>query len=293
MKHLLNGFILLSFILLSSCAAQKTVSPDLKSANAKLLELAAKLDEKAGDKLSEGNIDEGDAQLIKDKIEVIKQRATLRQNDINQAESFQKNVFTRIANNGNMRSVENRLVGSMNDLLKDAREYEIINQALDLSSLFHFEKTAFFSPGKYLVPYEIRTQAKEVFMPIVDTIIGFANRYPENKFSAKIVTFGYADETPTPVGSELYNDMCMRLKMDVLSPYQINSYISFLRAKDIADVISEALDENQDRIVAPENVQISILKEGRSTELPDGEKEYNEKDENRRVVKVYWNILPE
>ncbi len=293
MKNLQFGFISLSIIFLSSCVAHKNIDAKLRTANAKLLAISEELDNKTGEKLLEGNIADSDAELIKEKITTIKERATQREQAINQIDFFQKNVYTRIANNGNLRSVENRLAGSMAEVLKDAKEYEIINEALDLSNLFHFKKSAFFSPGKYLVPYDIRPMAKEVFMPIVDTIISFANRYPDNKFNAKIVTYGYADESPTPKGSELYNDMCMRLKMDDLSPNQINSYLSFLRAQDIADVISQNLDENQDRFIAPKNIKIVILKEGRSTELPDGLQEYEVKDENRRVVKVYWNMLPQ
>lgn len=168
-----------------------------------------------------------------------------------------------------------------------------LNDALKVTSHFTKNKKVFFAKGKYLIPYKYKPKAFEVYSPIFDTIAHIANANPMLDFEVYFKIDGYSDANSTPRGSELFNDMVQRIGTDDLNADEINTYISYLRAYDIAEVLTKLGRKKRRLITNKERVDFIFKPKGFGTNIPEHLADKSEPADNlRRVVLVSWYILP-
>lgn len=189
-------------------------------------------------------------------------------------------------------------VTSLEDFYKkrNVRLYKVhvINKAIDISDKNQFELGAFFGPGKYIIPNESYPQAITVFSPIIDSVIKFVNMYDSLPGTATIVINGYADGTGFGKGSELEKVLLGYLNAETAPKEELNRAVSELRAKQIVNLFTENVLVNKWKIFNnPQNISMDFFGYGQGETFPTKSiNDYIANDPRRRIVLIYWIVLP-
>lgn len=152
-----------------------------------------------------------------------------------------------------------------------------------------YNKASFYPDGVYTMPEDKRRIALDVFSPILDSIL--RENTKSKKLHAEIVVFGFTDESPVDFQSKNYLAMCTLLKKENISIEEYNNHLSYLRAKDVGDMLTTLMAVNTDRLIRYEEALVDFIVEGRGIEYPDASREYELQDDKRKIVKVYWKIF--
>jgi Icc-related predicted phosphoesterase len=171
--------------------------------------------------------------------------------------------------------------------------FDMIEEGLQKSTKTLFSLAAFFGPGGYAIPTEKSEKARVYFSPVIDSLIQFSNKYAEAPRTATILVNGYADATQISKGSKLYNELGASLQIDEPTKAQLNTRLSALRAEELSKLFTKTIKEKSSNIVAPSKITFENIEVGRGEQLPDASiKNYKANDERRRIVIVYWSVLP-
>jgi Icc-related predicted phosphoesterase len=171
--------------------------------------------------------------------------------------------------------------------------FDMIEEGLQKSTKTLFSLAAFFGPGGYAIPTEKSEKARIYFSPVIDSLIKFSNKYAEAPRTATILVNGYADASQIAKGSKLYNELAIYLKNENPTKEQLNVGLSALRAEELSKLFTRTIKEKSGDIVAPAKVTFENIEVGRGEQLPDAKiKNYKANDERRRIVIVYWSVLP-
>jgi hypothetical protein len=171
--------------------------------------------------------------------------------------------------------------------------FDMIEEGLQKSTKTLFSLAAFFGPGGYAIPLEKSEKARIYFSPVIDSLIKFSNKYAEIPRTATILVNGYADATQISVGSKLYKEMAKYLKVDAPTKAQLNVGLSALRAEELSNLFTKTIKEKSSEFVALPKITFENIEAGRGEQLPDSNiKNYKANDERRRIVIVYWSVLP-
>jgi hypothetical protein len=171
--------------------------------------------------------------------------------------------------------------------------FDMIEEGLQKSTKTLFSLAAFFGPGGYAIPAEKSEKARIYFSPVIDSLIKFSNKYAEAPRTATILINGYADASQISKGSKLYNELGAYLKNESPSKEQLNVGLSALRAEELSKLFTRTIKEKSVNIVAPLKITFANIEVGRGEQLPDPKiKNYKVNDERRRIVIVFWSVLP-
>jgi Icc-related predicted phosphoesterase len=171
--------------------------------------------------------------------------------------------------------------------------FDMIEEGLQKSTKTLFSLAAFFGPGGYAIPAEKSEKARVYFSPVIDSLIKFSNKYAEAPRTATILVNGYADATQISKGSKLYNELGTSLKIEEPTKAQLNTRLSALRAEELSKLFTKTIKDKSSNIVAPSKITFENIEVGRGEQLPDASiKNYKANDERRRIVIVYWSVLP-
>jgi Icc-related predicted phosphoesterase len=171
--------------------------------------------------------------------------------------------------------------------------FDMIEEGLQKSTKTLFSLAAFFGPGGYAIPAEKSEKARIYFSPVIDSLITFSNKYAQAPRTATILVNGYADATQISKGSKLYNELGASLQIDEPTKAQLNTRLSALRAEELSKLFTKTIKEKSNDIVAPSKITFENIEVGRGEQLPDATiKNYKDNDERRRIVIVYWSVLP-
>ncbi len=171
--------------------------------------------------------------------------------------------------------------------------FDMIEEGLQKSTKTLFSLAAFFGSGGYAIPAEKSEKARVYFSPVIDSLINFSNKYAEAPRTATILVNGYADATQISKGSKLYNELAASLNIQEPSKAQLNTRLSALRAEELSILFTKTIKEKSSNIVAPSKITFENIEVGRGEQLPDPAiKNYKANDERRRIVIVYWSVLP-
>jgi hypothetical protein len=171
--------------------------------------------------------------------------------------------------------------------------FDMIEEGLQKSTKTLFSLAAFFGPGGYAIPAEKSEKARVYFSPVIDSLIKFSNKYAEAPRTATILVNGYADATQISKGSKLYNELGTSMNIDGPTKAQLNTRLSALRAEELSKLFTKTIKEKSSSIVAPSKITFANIEVGRGEQLPDATiKNYKANDERRRIVIVYWSVLP-
>lgn len=283
-------FILSLFCSLSVLAsASYNATDSLMLKNADIITRSKQLITQAEIALITNKVDSSFTFALIKGLTTIMQEAVVRGSELRDVQNLQEKR-TSIINQRRMRAFRNENALKTHQYKIDTAYTYCAASAriLGMIDAFSKNKKAYFAPGKYIIPYNLRPIAKKVYSPIVDSMEALVLAYPQLSFDGMLRTTGYSDASPTPKGSMLYRDMVQRMKFEPLETEEINQYLSYLRSYDVADILKEMTKEN--RVLR--NVDIHIDRQGKGSALPDLKNKYSERDERRRSVRVYWHILP-
>lgn len=170
---------------------------------------------------------------------------------------------------------------------------EVMNSLYQLPTLKVFETAAFFPTGEYTIPNQYKERIKNDFRPIFKEIVDFSNRYGSVKLAAILNTQGYADAQDFNRQSAIVKTLSERLGNPEPSRADLNLMLSQLRAKSLGDYMEEMLQEYR-KSVSDANIDVVDLKwEGKGETLPNESiTDYKTNDPRRRIVVIFWNVLP-
>ncbi len=173
-----------------------------------------------------------------------------------------------------------------------AYTFKMLEESMKKSTKTLFNLAAFFGPGGYSIPEDKKDKAKAYFSPLVDSLIKFSNAYAQLPRTATVVVNGYADATQITKGSPLYKEITKQLKISEPTKQQLNIALSTLRAEKLSELFSKIIKEKSNSFIALPKILFENIEVGRGEELPDPTIKYKDNDERRRIVAVFWSVLP-
>jgi disulfide oxidoreductase YuzD len=187
------------------------------------------------------------------------------------------------------------LVDSVVNKNAAVREYtlQMIEDGLSKPTKKLFNLAAFFGPGGYIIPKDKYPIAREYFLPIVDSLLKFSNNYPALLRTASIMIEGYADATKISANTPLYKTLAAFMHRKAPSKQELNTGLSALRAIEIRQFLDMLIKEKTAAFISIDKVTFFNFESGMGEILPDPDiKNYTVNDERRRIVLIYWSVLP-
>jgi hypothetical protein len=176
-----------------------------------------------------------------------------------------------------------------------SREYvfNMIDEGLSISKPNLFSLAAFFGPGGYSIPKSKYEIAKKYFSPIIDSLVKFSNKYATVMRTATIKVNGYADGNRIGNTTKLYDTLSVFLNKQNPSKQELNTALSSLRAQDISNFLTKILKERFPDFQLINKVVFEVIESGEGEKYPDPNiKDYKVNDERRRIVILFWNVIP-
>jgi hypothetical protein len=194
-------------------------------------------------------------------------------------------------------ALKDRLALSKNLNVTVKRNYEnvkILGEILNQNTYIRYKAGAIFIQGQYTINDENWKAAFNTFVPIIDSIIGFATRHPSKKFNASIAILGFSDPTAIASDGPLYDDLLKRVGKATATSAELNIVLSQLRAEAVAKVFDDISILKFCKSGLFSNIALTIYPIGRGEELPDPSLQNAPiDDERRRAVIAYWSLLPQ
>jgi hypothetical protein len=175
------------------------------------------------------------------------------------------------------------------------RRFTMINESLDIivNQQHMFDLAAFFGPGKYDIPSEKKDIAEKLFSPLVDSLVEFYNKYADVEKKAPLVILGYADGSGFNPESDIYKSIMERLKDSSVTKEKMNQQLSEWRAVSIGDLMEFSIDKKIPNYKNIKAIEFLFVEKGKGEEYPSKlVTDYKVDDDRRRVVLLFWNILP-
>ena len=170
----------------------------------------------------------------------------------------------------------------------------MINENIDISDKKLYEMAAFFGPGVYTIPQEKQEMAQSLFAPLIDSLIAFANRYDSIPSSGTLVVNGFADAMDIAPESELYQVLMAHLNKTSAEKAELNTALSGLRATEISNLVENIIQQKAAAFKSSGKIQFHFYGYGQGETLPTKTiKDYTDDDDRRRIVLIYWNVLPD
>lgn len=201
-------------------------------------------------------------------------------------------LLSRLEEHKQIRSIEEKSRNFVEEYEADRKIAMAIRDVLNLSALFDYKKLAYFAPTQYLIPDSIRPKARKVYSPITDTMLAISRRYPDINWRMNVICTGYSDDMQTPKSSPLYKEMCKRVGVLELNQSQINRAMAFQRGRDLTKLMEELFTDYVLQLPRNKSVEFVTINDDKQVGYPFKNRTYQKIDENRRVVKVYWYMLP-
>ena len=174
------------------------------------------------------------------------------------------------------------------------KRFKMLNEALDISRQNPFDLAAFFGSGKYTIPQEKYKQAISLFAPAIDSLIHFSNKYADMPRTSTLVVNGYADGQAIDTSSALYATLLRYLGKPDAGRWELNLALSELRAAEISKVMEQLLEKKKSAFVNHNTINFNFYGYGQGETYPSKKiSNYREDDERRRIVLVYWSVIPD
>lgn len=217
---------------------------------------------------------------------------------------MKSNEVLRTAGNKGGKSVDEAVAEAEYVVKESSRRLRVFEQKtaviVDFLSSETFSKSelnTLFATGEYRLPPAQARQGRKLFVPIVEKLYTFSDKYRAafRSMQGEIVVTGYSDAVPVEPGSRLYTDLAQRLSSDnqITSPTSadLNRKLSELRAEAVKEVLESIVQEKKS---AGSFLNVTVKTIGRGEEVPDVIANANAAidDKRRRIVTFYWVVLP-
>jgi hypothetical protein len=170
---------------------------------------------------------------------------------------------------------------------------KIIGETLNLKTFILFKTGAMFKPGGYVIEDDTWKLALNAFSPVLDSIIQFVTKYPNNKFEASIAILGFSDASPVGKGGALFKMLTQKLNNMDADKATLNRELSQIRAEAVASVFEDLAAIKICKNNLSKNISLNIFAMGKGEELADPSLAGTpDNDERRRAVIAYWNVIP-
>jgi len=172
--------------------------------------------------------------------------------------------------------------------------YVMLQDGVNTADYVLFDLAAFFGPGLYNIPPGQEQLAIQSFLPLVDSLVSFSNRYQDTKRTATLVILGFADgQNINPEGA-LYDTLSYMLGTTSADKELLNKKLSELRALELIKQLTILFKQKADEIKSSGQLNVEYIGQGKGEEYPiPSIKNYKEDDERRRIVLCYWAVLPD
>ncbi len=170
----------------------------------------------------------------------------------------------------------------------------LINDLLATNTFNQFNTASVFGPGEFHIDVSVNPAAADPFKKVVDDMLAFAAKFPNKKLNGTFLVLGYADAQQIAQGTALDSILRVSMGIETATGSQLNKELSRLRSKSVTEVLSGIVNSKTTGVDLYKNLKIDYLPQGRGEEFPNPKiRDYQDDDERRRVVFVYWSILPD
>jgi len=285
-------FYVLPILLLAGCVAEndsKTIYRHIRDEEQELKSLSVKidsLDRQRISKASAGSIDETTDSVTKVYIQRLKDSVNTRLEYFNAIVHRPKNKSTKADALKYLASVKQQYDKDLNNVI-------FLDDLFKASTFNRLNTAAFFGPGEYELDDSSAANASVIMKNIIKEAHDFSAKHADRKLKALFIVLGYADEQEISKGTDLYNKLAPITGSKKPDRQHLNTELSNRRASSIKNIL-----KNQYKLVFPANegylFSSSFIATGKGEQLPTGDiKNYQSYDERRRVVLLYWSILPD
>jgi hypothetical protein len=171
--------------------------------------------------------------------------------------------------------------------------YLMLEDGVNTANYTLFDLAAFFGPGVYSIPPDKDQLAGQSFMPLVDSLISFSNRYDSTSRTATLVILGFADGQNIGAGTALHDTLSSMLATQDATKEVLNKKLSELRALELIKQLTAMFKQKVPSIKNIDQLNVEYIGQGKGEEYPIPTiKDYKEDDERRRIVLCYWAVLP-
>jgi hypothetical protein len=173
-------------------------------------------------------------------------------------------------------------------------QMQMTDEAIRIADKKLYQLAAFFGPGKYRIPEEKYDIASTGFIPLCDSLVRFSNKYDSLPSTATLVVNGFADGAGYDETAEIFQTLLNYLKKENPSKKELNTALSALRANQISQLLETLLKARSMQISDPDKTKFFFYGFGQGETYPSKKiTDYTEDDERRRVVLIYWIVLPD
>ena len=175
------------------------------------------------------------------------------------------------------------------------RRFTMINESLDVivNQQHMFDLAAFFGSGKYDIPEDKKDIAEKSFSPLIDSLVKFYNKYADVDKRATLVILGYADGSGFSPESEIYKTIIEKLSDNTATKEKMNQKLSEWRAINIGNLMEYSIEKKIPNYKSIKAIDFLFVEKGKGEEYPSKlVTDYKTDDDRRRVVLLFWNILP-
>lgn len=254
--------------------------------NRKVLAEIAKAESANKNKLDSKEIDEKSSQSIGTYLDSIKK---VTQNHINDNAV----VASGKVSHNNINSVANKVKQLLSEAKNNLGNVELINDLLGTNTFTRINLSSLFGPGEFKPDNNFISSKRPLFEPIADSIMKFASKFPNKKLTASIIVLGYADAGQINPASSLAKELVISMNNNSeATSAELNKELSRLRASVIADMMKTITEEKKAGQAIFSKFAVETIAQGRGEELPEPSIKYTANDKRRRIVKVYWIVLP-
>lgn len=183
-------------------------------------------------------------------------------------------------------------------VISTMRSLETMKRLYNVDKLKKFSGAKFFKPGQYKIPPDHTLPILNDLNPLISEIQYQIENDSNTQIKIVIGVYGYSDEQNVIPGSSLYNDLLHRINTDN-NKYmyagqslnnQLNYKLSQLRSEALKEIIDSELKRRENE--SNKNLLFEVNWLGMGTALPKGIINPQKDDERRRIVRIYWDILP-
>jgi hypothetical protein len=282
--------IAITVVALFSCVSNKkakTLQNQIEQQRNQQNALLQKLDSIDAKRLAKKNSGELDEVTDSVTYHYIKQLRDSIQNRMKQYEAISSQGYKSKRKNRKTQEY----FGYVSSLYKaDLENVLFFDELLAANTFAKLNTAVFFGSGQYKI--ENNTVAEQMLGSVTEEVLNFAAKHSDRDLYASFIVLGYADEENFTQGSELYKDLTRNISTASPSRIQLNVEMSNRRANSITSILRDQYRLKRGKYPVT-NLSSSFFSIGKGEQLPAGKiTDYKPIDERRRVVLIYWSVLP-
>lgn len=243
------------------------------------------------EKNEKGEIDDISSKSIQKILDIQKKDALKRRDSLRTMQQQLSGKNGRIKSR-EFKSIVSVVIAGTNIIDQKIETVDFVDKLLKQETFVKFNTATFFEAGGYKIAENKLPEAREIFSPIIDNLIKFINKFPKINLSTSIVASGYADGQGFGAGP-LVDELSANLGKATATKEELNSELSRLRAEEVSSILLDIFKDKIKNLPSLSRFNTSFFKIGKGEDFPNKKIiDYQNDDERRRIVVIYWNAIP-